>query len=42
MGHYQNFKTVIYCTSQSMVGISAEALQRQIDFFQKYVGVDKV
>lgn len=42
MGHFHNFKTVIYCTSQSMVGISAESLQRQIDFFQKYVGVDKV
>lgn len=42
MGHYQNFKTVIYCTAQSMVNISPESLQRQIDFFQKYVGVDKV
>ena len=42
MGHFQNFKTVIYCTSQSMVSISMESLQRQIDFFQKYVGVDKV
>ena len=29
MGHFQNFKTVIYCTSQSMVSISMESLQRQ-------------
>lgn len=42
MSHYQNFKTVIYCTAQSMVKISAQSLQRQVDFFQKYVGVDKV
>ena len=42
MPHYKNFKTVVYCTAQSMVNISAESLQRQIDFFQKYVGVDKV
>ena len=42
MGHYQNFKSVIYCTAQSMVSIPMEELQRQVDFFQKYVGVDKV
>ena len=42
MSHFKNFKTVVYCTAQSMVNISAESLQRQIDFFQKYVGVDKV
>ena len=42
MPHYKNFRAVVYCTAQSMVRISPEGLQRQIDFFQKYVGVDKV
>ena len=42
MSHYKNFRAVVYCTAQSMVRISPEGLQRQIDFFQKYVGVDKV
>lgn len=42
MGHYQNFKSVIYCIAQSMSDVTAEDLQKQIDFFQNYVGVDKV
>lgn len=42
MGHYQNFKSVIYCIAQSMADVTAEDLQTQINFFQQYVGVDKV
>lgn len=42
MSHYKNFKTVLYCTAQSMESIGKEELQKQIDFFHEYVGVDKV
>lgn len=42
MSSYNNFKTAIYCTAQSMESISRENLQKQIEFFQTYVGVDKV
>jgi hypothetical protein len=42
MGRYQNFKLVLYCTAQNMVNISEEALLKQLDFFLKYCGCDKV
>lgn len=42
MGHYQNFKTVVYCTAGEMSRVTEDELREQIDFFQKYVGVDKV
>ena len=42
MGCYQNFKSVIYCTAQNMVHMSEETLLKQLKFFQKYCGVDKV
>ncbi|MDR0948475.1 MAG: hypothetical protein LBM69_03015 [Lachnospiraceae bacterium] len=42
MGHYQNFKTVIYCVASGNEGETKESLQKEIAFFQKYVGVDKV
>jgi len=42
MGHYRNFKSVIYCTAQSMVSIQRDALEEQLTFFEKYCGVDKV
>jgi hypothetical protein len=32
-GHYQNFKSVIYCIAQSMADVTAEDLQTQINFF---------
>lgn len=42
MGCYRNFKSVIYCTAQNMVNMSEETLLKQLKFFQKYCGVDKV
>ncbi len=42
MGVYKNFKAVIYCTAQNMVSITEEALLRQLEFFRRYVGCDKV
>lgn len=40
--HYKNFKTVVYCTEQSMHSITEQELEKQIAFMEKYVGVDKV
>ena len=42
MGKYRNFKMAIYCTAQNMNGLSEEALARQLAFFEKYCGCDKV
>ena len=42
MSHYENFKTVVYCTAQNMAGMTEETLKKQLAFFEKYVGVDKV
>lgn len=42
MGHYRNFKSVIYCTAQNMVSMGEETLRKQLAFFEKYCGVDKV
>ena len=42
MGLYKSFKSVIFCTAQNMVGLSEKALRRQLDWFEKYCGCDKV
>lgn len=42
MDSYKNFKLVIYCTAQNMVNMSEETLLRQLEFFRKYCGCDKV
>ena len=42
MSFYKNFKTVVYCVAQWADKISEEDLRKQIEWFQKYVGVDKV
>ena len=42
MGKYRNFKMAIYCTAQNMYNLSAESLERQYAFFDKYCGCDKV
>jgi hypothetical protein len=42
MSHYQNFKTVIYCVASGNEKETAQSLEAEIAFFQKYVGVDKV
>ena len=40
--HYKNFKTVLYCVTSWVNSVTEEQLRREADFFQKYVGVDKI
>ena len=40
--HYKNFKTVLYCVTGWVNHVTEEQLRREADFFQKYVGVDKI
>lgn len=42
MSFYKNFKTVVYCIAQWADKITEEELKKQIEWFQKYIGVDKV
>jgi hypothetical protein len=42
MGLYKNFTMVVYCVARWAKQITEAELETQIDFFQKYVGVDKV
>jgi len=42
MSLYKNFKMVIFCTAQNMVELSEKALRRQLDWFEKYCGCDKI
>ena len=42
MGHYKNFKSVIYCPVHWVQRVREEDLEEQFAFFDKYVGVDKV
>jgi hypothetical protein len=42
MKHYKNFKTVVYCVASGNEKQTAQSLEEEIAFFQKYVGVDKV
>lgn len=42
MTRYKNFKLVHFCTTQNLLKISEKALRRQLAFFEKYVGCDKV
>lgn len=42
MGHYQSFKTVIYCTADWVERTGQEQLEEQYAFMEKYIGVDKV
>lgn len=42
MGHYQSFKTVIYCTADWVERTTQEQLEEQYAFMEKYIGVDKV
>jgi hypothetical protein len=39
---YKNFKTVVYCVAQWADKVSEEQLRKEIEFFQKYVGVEKI
>ena len=40
--HYKNFKTVLYCVAGWVNHVTEEQLRKEADFFQKYVGVDKI
>jgi hypothetical protein len=42
MGNYKYFKIAVFCTAQNMVRLSEKALHRQLDWFEKYCGCDKV
>lgn len=40
--YYKNFKTVLYCVTAWVNRVTEEQLRKEADFFQKYVGVDKI
>lgn len=40
--HYKNFKTVLYCVTAWVNRVTEEQLRKEAEFFQKYVGVDKI
>lgn len=39
---YKNFKSVVYCVAQWADNVTEEKLRNETEFFQKYVGVEKV
>ncbi|MCR4763359.1 MAG: hypothetical protein K5696_07495, partial [Lachnospiraceae bacterium] len=41
-GHFRNFKTTVYCVAQILERMDLETLEKQYDFIEKYVGLDKV
>ena len=40
--HYKNFKTVLYCVTGWVNHVTEEQLRKEAEFFQKYVGIDKI
>ena len=40
--HYRNFKTVVYIPAEVAAGLTAEKLQYDYDFIERYIGLDKV
>ncbi len=42
MGNYRNFDLVVYFVAGGVVHATREGLQKDIDFFQKYMRLDKV
>ena len=42
MSHYRNFKTVIYCIAHWTDQVWLEHLEKEYEFLEKYIGVDKV
>ena len=42
MGHFKNFKSVLYCPVHWVINVKEEELEGQLAFFEKYIGVDKV
>ena len=42
MGNYRNFKLVYYFVAQETVSVDEEKLEKEIEFFEKYMRPDKV
>ena len=42
MGHFNNFKVTVYCVSAILQNMDLETLEKQYNFIEKYVGIDKV
>lgn len=42
MANYKNFKTVIYCPAQWVIGVTMDQLKAEYEFFAKNVPFDKV
>ena len=42
MGHFKNFKSVLYCPAHWVIRVKEEELEGQLAFFNQYIGVDKV
>ncbi len=40
--HYRNFKTVVYIPAQVADAFTKEKLSEEYDFFEEYIGLDKV
>ena len=42
MGHYNNFKTVVYIPAEVAQKLTAEKLASDWEWIEKYIGLDKV
>ena len=42
MKNFKNFKSVIYCPVAWVTNVAEENLEKEFQFFEKYIGVDKV
>ncbi|MCR5722275.1 MAG: hypothetical protein K6G72_08035 [Lachnospiraceae bacterium] len=42
MGHFKNFKTVVYIPAQVAKGFAVDKLASDYEFLEKYIGLDKV
>ena len=42
MAHFNNFKLTVYCVASILEKMDMETLEKQYDFIEKYVGLDKV
>jgi len=42
MGHFKNFKLTVFCVASILEKMDLETLEKQYDFIEKYVGLDKV
>lgn len=42
MGHYRNFNLAVYFVAQGTKSATKEQLENDLDFFEKYIHLDKV